>query len=72
MKRKPATDRRIEQAYYRTCSGVQINVLDIGRVFAVGRASVAAGDDDEALAAKVAAFVETIRKNPSRPAAGLN
>jgi hypothetical protein len=55
-------DRLIELAYYRTCSGVVINVMDIGKVFTEGRRAYAAGEN---LDAAVAAFVATIRKNPA-------
>ena len=56
-------DRRIDRAYRKNCEGIQIDVFDISKVFAVGRAAIAAGDDDVALAAKIVAFVATIRKN---------
>jgi hypothetical protein len=56
-------DRRVEQAYYRSCSGVAINMLDIPKVFAAGRAAVANGVSDEALETAIRAYVETIRQN---------
>jgi hypothetical protein len=56
-------DKRVEQAYYATCSGVQISVMDIGKVFAVGRKALADGADEEKLRSAVVEFVETIRKN---------
>lgn len=55
-----AIDQRIEAAYYRNCSGVQIDIMDIGRVFKAGRAALAAGQDVDAA---IVAFVQTIRKN---------
>ena len=58
-----ATDARVERAYYDNCSGIQISILDIPTVFAVGRAAVAEGADDGMLADRVRAFVETIRLN---------
>lgn len=56
-------DSRINNAYCRSCSGVQIDVMDIGKVFAAGRAAIAAGADDAALEAVIVAFVQTIRHN---------
>jgi hypothetical protein len=57
---KNLLDRTVEAAYYRTCSGIAIDVLDIARVFAEGRRAVAAGQD---LDAALLAFAQTIRKN---------
>jgi len=60
---KKQIDRRVEQAYYRSCSGIQINIMDIGRVFEAGRVSVAGGADDVELETAIRAFVDTIRQN---------
>jgi hypothetical protein len=67
MTRKPynkTEDRRIERAisesYRRTCSGVQVDIMDIGEIFRAGRAAIVAGHD---LDAAIIAFVQTIRKN---------
>ena len=62
-KMKDPTELRVEQAYYRTCSGVQVNILDIPKIFAEGRRIVEAGADDALLGTKLRAFVDTIRCN---------
>jgi len=54
-------DSRIDKAYRSTCSGIEINILDISKVFAFGRVKIEQGEDDAALAASVRAYVETIR-----------
>lgn len=64
-------DKLVEQAYYARCSGIQINVMDIGKVFAVGRGAYAQGEQMKMglaerkvyVADKVRDYVEVIRKN---------
>ena len=62
-KAKKAADDLISRAYYATCSGIQINIMDIPKVFAYGRTKLEAGEDFEALKSSVRAYVETIRQN---------
>jgi hypothetical protein len=62
-RQKKAMDRRIEQAYYRRCSGIQIDIMDIGKVFAAGRTALENGADEAGLEDAIVQFVETIRKN---------
>ena len=42
-----AVDRQIEAIVRRRCSGMAINVLDIGQVFDAGRAAAEGGQDIE-------------------------
>jgi hypothetical protein len=62
-KAEKIAEKRVERAYYASCSGIQIDIMDIGKVFAFGQLKVAEGEDDAALAASIRAYVETIRKN---------
>jgi hypothetical protein len=64
-KAEKLADKRIERAYGAKCSGVQIDIMDIGKVFKVGQGFLANYPDatDQQLADRIAAFVETIRKN---------
>jgi hypothetical protein len=53
-------DNLIDQSYGRVARDVQINMMDIPKVFAEGRRAIAAGEDiDTALAA----IVQKIRVN---------
>ncbi len=58
-----AMEEKVEQAYYANCSGIQINIMDIGKVFAAGTKALQEGATDEGMAKAVVDFVETIRKN---------
>jgi hypothetical protein len=53
-------DNEIERAYYRQGSGVQINIMNISKIFADCRAAVIDGGDlDEAIGTAIAKY----RKN---------
>jgi hypothetical protein len=45
-----ALDRAIDDAVRRECSGIPINILNIGKVFAAGRQAAVAGEDPGAAA----------------------
>lgn len=62
-RQQKALDKRVEQAYYATCSGVQISIMDIGKVFTEGRKALVNGADEDLLRLTIRKFVETIRKN---------
>jgi hypothetical protein len=53
-------ENRIAEVYRRTCSGVQVNIMDVSKIYAAGRAALAAGQD---LDTAIPAFVQTIRQN---------
>jgi predicted DNA-binding ArsR family transcriptional regulator len=55
-----ALDKEIEKIYYKVGDRVQINIMDIGKIFAAGRAAYEAGTDMEAA---IKAAVEKYRKN---------
>lgn len=63
-RQKNALDKRIEQLYYKQCSGVQIDVMDIGKVFDTGRKAVTDNPsiDDAALGNVISDFVQTIAR----------
>lgn len=56
-------DARINKAYLTSCENVQVPILDIPKIFAVGHQAIAEGADDETLKHKIFAFVQTIRTN---------
>ena len=62
-KQKQAIDARISRIYGQRCSGVQVNVMDLSKVFRVAQVAVATGGDDQAVGDAIVAFVETIRVN---------
>ena len=59
-KAEKQADKRIEQAFYKNCSGIQINIFDISKVFAEGRKLVAEGKTDEELGAGLLTFTKSI------------
>jgi len=64
-KAEKLAEKRIDAAYRATCSGIQINILDIPKVFDEGQKWLDANPNltDDALAAAIRAYVETIRMN---------
>ena len=55
-------DKKVESLYYQRCSGIQINIMDIGAVFKFGKAAALAGLSDEQIGNEIFNFVQTIRK----------
>jgi hypothetical protein len=62
-KAEKLADQRIERAYGKTCSGIQINIMDIPRVFELGKNQIANGATDEELGVALRGFVELIRQD---------
>jgi hypothetical protein len=63
-KYKRLCDNRIERAYQSSCAGVQINIMDIDKVFQHGQRQIDMhGLDDAELAKSIREYVETIRQN---------
>ena len=60
---KKNADRRVDKAYRATCAGIAVNILDIGKIFELGRLKVAQGETNAELAASIRAYVETIRQD---------
>lgn len=50
--KKNAVDLDIEQAYYKHAQGMQIGIMDIGKLYNDARAAVASGEDVEAAVVK--------------------
>ena len=62
-KAEKAIDTQIDKAYRMSCENIQISMMDIPKVFSVGRKSIAEGKSFSQLKDDIRAFVETIRKN---------
>ena len=58
-------DQMIDQIYRNNCAGVQVNIMDIDKVFKAGRAAISANPKitGHELTKVVVDFVQTIRKN---------
>lgn len=55
-----ALDREIDKLYRENCSGIQIDIFDIPKVFAEARKAKAEGRD---MKEAIVSFVNSIRKN---------
>lgn len=64
-------DKRIEAAYYRSCSGVQIDILDIPKVFKAGQELLDKGCTEPELEAGIRAAVEALNKKAADEAVTL-
>ena len=54
-KAEKAMDKLIEQTYYAVANGVQVNVMDIRKIFAESRALILSGSTPEAAVTSVVA-----------------
>lgn len=57
---KKKIEAQVSAIYYKNCSGIQIDIMDIGKIFAVGEASIIAGDNEEVTTRKIVEFVRSI------------
>ena len=62
-KQQKIDEQRIERVYQESCAGMTIDIMDIGRVFAVGHKAIRSGASDTVLALELISFVYSIRKN---------
>jgi ferritin-like metal-binding protein YciE len=53
-------DAEINKLYHQHCSNIQIDIMDISKVFEVAKKARAEGRD---MASAIISFVQTIRKN---------
>jgi hypothetical protein len=60
---KKINENRIQAAYQAGCSGIQVNLMDIGKIFKVGETAIAEGADDAVLQQRIRTFVDSIRQN---------
>jgi cystathionine beta-lyase/cystathionine gamma-synthase len=56
-------DKQIDLAYRETCSNIEVNIMDIPRIFEECRKAILAGSTNDELKIVVREFVESIRKN---------
>ena len=56
-------DAIIERLYRQACPNVEIDIMDISKIFAVGRKALSEGKSEDEVKAAIVEFVNTIRKN---------
>lgn len=56
-------DKRIDAAYRANCCNIPIPMMEIPKIFALGRVEIGKGADDAALGATILAYVNVIRKD---------
>lgn len=62
-KQKKLNEQRIQRLYSQRCSGIEINIMDIGKVFKVAENAIAASDiSDEDLGNLIYAYTNEIRQ----------
>lgn len=62
-KAQKLVDARVNAAYREVGDRVQVDIMDLPKVFAAARAAVADGVDDAELRTLMAAHLDVIRKN---------
>ncbi len=56
-------EQRIAEIFRVRCDGIQVSIWDLSAIAKVGHAALAEGASDEVIGDRIAAFVETVRKN---------
>lgn len=54
---------RIDKIYRSRCSGIQVGIMDIGKIFSKANEAIDEGVDDVVLGDRIFEFVQTIKKN---------
>lgn len=60
-KQENLNDKRIERLYRERCYGIEINIMDITKVFRVGREGISLHLDDQQLGDRIHTYVQSIR-----------
>jgi hypothetical protein len=55
-------EARIARMFQQRCSGLQVSIMDIPRIFNAGHAAIKQGATDEQLGDAIAAFVASLPK----------
>jgi hypothetical protein len=53
-------DTLVGAAYHKACSGLVVNIMDLGKIMAEGRKLLAEGVTEERLCSGLRAFTETL------------
>ena len=60
---KKKMESTVSRLFAKACSGITIDIFDIGKVMAVGVESLKADGDEGMAEAAIVSYVELIRKN---------
>lgn len=60
---KRRIERRIQEAYTRSCSGVQVPIMETPKIWRAAQAAIALGVDDAGLEKAITDYVAKVRMN---------